>query len=273
MKYSIEIKQLSNRLYRFIDSSLTACYLAVGDEKAALLDTGDGIGDLKSAVNQITDKPLTVILTHGHLDHIGGLQEFKDADVWLNPNDFVITADNARPENRLRYAQEVHSGLTMDDVVPAYDGVYLPLQDNQIFDLGGLHIQMISVPGHTQGMMCPLLIEERTIIFGDACGVAVMLMDEHSSTISEYLKSLKHLQSYEEQYDTVYRNHGTFTNQKDLLENVMECCQNVLDGTDDHMPFTIHGRNGWMAKKIDRTANKPIDGKEGNLFYILDKIK
>lgn len=273
MKYSIEVQQLSKRLYRFIDASRTACYLAVGDKKAALLDTGVGIGDLKRTVNQITDKPLTVILTHGHLDHIGGVQQFKDSCIYLNPNDIEIIAENSNLEKRLNYAQEVCADLTIEDIIPVYTGKYLPMKDNQIFDLGGLHIQMVSVPGHTQGMMCPLLIEERTIIFGDACGVAVMLMDEHSSTISQYLNSLYNLQTYEDKYDIVYRNHGTFTNPKDLLENVMDCCQHVLDGTDDAMEFIIHGRKGWMAKKIDHTTGIPVDGKTGNLFYIKDKIK
>ena len=60
------------------------------------------------------------------------------------------------------------------------------------------------VSGHTPGMMCPLIQEERTIIFGDACGVSVLLFDEYSSCVSEYLKSLEVLKTYENDYCLLY---------------------------------------------------------------------
>ena len=51
--------------------------------------------------------------------------------------------------------------------------------------------------GHTPGMMCPLVIEDRLIIFGDACGVGVLLFDEYSSSVLEYKNSLLSLKQYE----------------------------------------------------------------------------
>ena len=47
-----------------------SCFLLVGTEKAMLIDTGIGVGDLEGAVRQITDKPLIVVITHSHRDHI-----------------------------------------------------------------------------------------------------------------------------------------------------------------------------------------------------------
>ena len=41
-------------------------FLLVGTERALLIDTGIGVGDLKAAVEKITDKPVTVVITHGH---------------------------------------------------------------------------------------------------------------------------------------------------------------------------------------------------------------
>ncbi|MCD7810020.1 MAG: hypothetical protein LUH02_11840 [Erysipelotrichaceae bacterium] len=129
---------------------------------------------------------------------------------------------------------------------------------------------MILVQEHTPGMMCALIKEERTIIFGDACGVAVMLFNEFSTNVSTYLKSLQHLKEFENEYDTIYRNHGTFVSPKELLDNVMECCELILSKKDDHMPLHMHGVDLFAAKEMSFEGGRK-DGKEGDLLYAIDK--
>lgn len=51
-------------------------YLLEGTHEALLIDTGYGSFPLKETVRELTDLPVTVILTHGHLDHIGGSAAF-----------------------------------------------------------------------------------------------------------------------------------------------------------------------------------------------------
>ena len=73
-----------------------------------------------------------------------------------------------------------HSDVPIDedDFVLTYQGDIQDIANQDTFDLGDITIQMILVKGHTPGMMCPLILEERTVIFGDACGVGVLLFDE-----------------------------------------------------------------------------------------------
>ena len=56
--------------YEIDEFDCASIFLFVGTERALLLDTGIGIGDLKGLVEEITDKPYDVVLTHGHRDHV-----------------------------------------------------------------------------------------------------------------------------------------------------------------------------------------------------------
>lgn len=262
-------EKLSSRLYRIIEISGVCCYLAVGDEKACLLDTGCGYGNLKEYVKTITGKPVFVILTHGHHDHMGAAALFDE--VYMNPADLPVFEKFGRMENRLEDAAQhpETAGFTGKDIVPTRTSPMKELKDWDRFYLGGLTIQMISVKGHTPGIMCPLLMEERTIIFGDACGVGVLLFDEFSSHVSEYRESLLELKKHEAEYDMVYRNHGTFYSEKNLLTNVIECCDLILKGQDDHNPVVKHGYGLFEAKSTD--GHRRMDGREGNIIYAQEK--
>jgi hydroxyacylglutathione hydrolase len=51
-------------------------YLVEGNEKAALIDTGMGSGDLAGYVKTLTKLPVIVLITHGHRDHTGQMNQF-----------------------------------------------------------------------------------------------------------------------------------------------------------------------------------------------------
>ena len=64
------IKQLADDLYLMDEAHEATGYLVIGREKACVIDTMNGYCDLKKEVRKITDKPLIVVNTHGHPDHI-----------------------------------------------------------------------------------------------------------------------------------------------------------------------------------------------------------
>ena len=59
-------------------------YLLEGDEKALLIDTGWGAGNLRDYVSKLTDKPILVANTHIHPDHAAGNGEFEQVYVSRN---------------------------------------------------------------------------------------------------------------------------------------------------------------------------------------------
>ena len=259
---------MNEHLYRIIDETGVCCYLALGSDKAALLDTGNGIGDLREYVAGLTDLPVMVILTHGHLDHIGGAGSFEE--VWMSHHDLPVFKNHGDIDFRVANTNMMTGGnYSADDFVPLFDGEIKNIESEACFDLGGLTIKMVPVKGHTPGMMCPLLMETREIIFGDACGISVLIFDDYSSNISKYRQSLVNLKEYENDYDNIYRNHGTFVSKKPLLDNVIECCNLILSRKDDRFPVKFNGMDLWACHEIEGHGRK--DGLEGNIFYLEEK--
>ncbi|MEG0365889.1 MAG: MBL fold metallo-hydrolase [Coprobacillus sp.] len=257
---------LNESLIRITDSTDVCCYLVVGQKKACLLDTCCGYGNIKEYAETLTNKPIFVILSHGHYDHMGGAALFDE--VYMNHNDLPVFQSHLN----IKFKTDIPEGVSQKDNIPIREAPMLDIKDYQVFDLGNLHVKMIPVKGHTPGMMCPLIVEQRIIIFGDACGVSVLLFDENSSNVSEYRESLINLKKYEGEYDTIYRNHGTFFSNKILLDNVIECCDLILSGKDDHIPSKFNEYNLFAAKETQWPHGRK-DGKEGNILYSIDKAK
>ncbi len=75
-------------------------FLLVGNERAALLDSGFGVVDtLRSLAESLTDKPILCILTHGHPDHAGAAALFDE--VYMHPADEAILPVSLSYERRM----------------------------------------------------------------------------------------------------------------------------------------------------------------------------
>ena len=66
-------------------------YLIKGENRAVLIDGLEGAGSLKAFVRELTDLPVTLILTHGHLDHIGAAFEYREC--MIHPDDMELFYD------------------------------------------------------------------------------------------------------------------------------------------------------------------------------------
>lgn len=91
-------KQLWEGVFHIQDLFSDYMYLVVGEEKAALIDTGMGFPGLRQLVERLTDKPVIVLNTHGHLDHIGGNDEF--GCIYLHPDDLAVYAEHGMESYR-----------------------------------------------------------------------------------------------------------------------------------------------------------------------------
>lgn len=249
-------------------------YLIEGEEKAVLVDTCLGVGHLRKFVETLTEKPITVILTHGHVDHALGAPEFDD--VYMNSADNVIYEAMSPLEERKGYIQSNLGGKLPDfaeeDYVQPAPADFKELKDGQTFDLGGIHAEVYALPGHTRGTMVVLVPEEKILILGDACNNATFLFDQNSLCVEEYRENLLRVQEMlDGRFEETCLCHHVIKASKNMIRSVIEVCDEVIDCRTDDIPFNFMGMEAFVAKKSNEHFER-LDGGEGNIIYSKKKI-
>lgn len=250
-------------------------YLILGDNKALLIDTCVGVGNLKDFVSKATDLPITVALTHGHVDHAMGAPEFEE--VYLNPLDIPVYQSMCSKEERFGYlvatvglerAEQLKE--TLLEAEP--DFPFLTLSDGQSFDLGGITVSAHAFPGHTPGMMAFLIEEEGILILGDACNNSTFLFDENATDVETYRKSVQVAQAiFQDKFKRILISHHEMDVATDIMANMLEVCDDIMDGRADDLPFNFMGHQAYIAKVCDDHFHRK-DSKDGNLIYSKAKI-
>ncbi len=240
LKY-FKSKKISESSTRIFGPTGELMYLVEGSIKAALIDTGTGVGNLSEYVKQLTNKPITVILTHGHVDHASGAPNFDE----IKDSDYVQ---------------------------PKSSTVYKELKEGDVFDLGGITLEIYNAAGHTPGQMAILFKEERILMTGDAANTATFLFDNNSLGLTTYEKSMKDLLSKTDgKFDEILLSHGTGDAPKELLANIIQLCEDIKAGKVDDVPFDFMGQRAYIAKKADANFER-IDGAFGNIIYCKEKV-
>lgn len=268
-------ERVTDHITRIADGTDVCEYLVEGADRALLIDTGYGLGDLRGYVESLTSKPFDVVCTHGHVDHASGAAQFDR--VFMHPADVEVHQRHADLAYRREFLAQSFAGtpegVQDDDFVPPRIAPFDPLLPGQVFDLGGVTLEAIHVPGHTRGMMVLLDREERIAFFGDACGVHTMVLFEESSTVEEYHASLLALKVRADEFDRVLRQHGACESPASVLDENIALCELILAGKDDAQPYRFMGVDACWAKAVDPVSQCRVDGGEGNLAYRPDHIR
>ncbi|MBE5890113.1 MAG: MBL fold metallo-hydrolase [Lachnospiraceae bacterium] len=251
-------------------------YFLQGSKHAILMDTCLGIKGLRSYVDALANQPYDVIITHGHIDHAMGAQEFMDDHkIYMNLKDMDLYHSMEDVEGRLMYAK-LNGGMTLDlsedDFMPPTEVPFIDLSDGMVFDLGGLTVEILAVPGHTQGSMALLIPEEKTLILGDAGNGFTFLFDEkNSSTVQEYQKMLIGLKKrIAGKVDKIYMCHHRMEAPVTLLDELIEVCNDIIARNVWDGPFEFMGEKGIVIAKemvFDQSGPHRKDGKLANIVY------
>jgi hydroxyacylglutathione hydrolase len=133
----------------------------VGDEKsheAMVIDPGADVSEILAIVARHGLQVKQIVVTHAHLDHIGGAMELKratGAPILLNENDSVLVSMLPVQAQWLGMRNpgkvEIDASLTSGDRVTA----------------GSLSGEVLLTPGHTEGSICLYFAPEKKLIAGD----------------------------------------------------------------------------------------------------------
>jgi glyoxylase-like metal-dependent hydrolase (beta-lactamase superfamily II) len=229
---SYSIYQLKPNVYHIADPLGVFMTVIVGEEKALLLDTGYGIGHLDETIDQITDLPLIVVNSHGHLDHVLGNRFFGEA--YLHPADLEAYQRHTTQDTKHSVVamQSAHLELFPADFSPdAYLSEYktkiLPIDEGNVFDLGGVSVTVVHTPGHTPGGIALLDDRDRLLLVGDAASPHVWMFSQESTSIATYIQSLQKLQELGNQYDGIIASHIPTLLPNDLIDRLIRCAENI----------------------------------------------
>ncbi len=199
-----EVTNVREGVYAIEDESVRM-YLICGTEKALLIDTGFGSGNLPEKVASLYDGPVIVAHTHTHFDHIGG-DHFFDA-VYVNEAEWDCLREQGA------------------------DNQLLPLNEGDTFDLGDRVITAYETPGHTEMSMSFLDKANRLFFTGDNVSDATVYICLPGADIEKYEASVKKIIAMKDAYDVLLGCHGSIEQSARQAQKMLDCIQAIRSGT------------------------------------------
>jgi len=167
----------------------TNTYLIGTGKRRLLLDTGSGepayLPVLERAIEAACCEGIQeIVLTHGHPDHIGGVEAIVE-----------------------RFGPLQVSKLAWPGVDEDYDIDLRLLDDGAVVETEGATLRAVHTPGHAIDHLCFVLEEEGSIFSGDnVLGLGTTIIPAESGSLHDYMNSLERL--LEEQPAAIYPAHG-----------------------------------------------------------------
>lgn len=184
-----------------------------GRDADLLVDAGMGISSLSQAMAELLDKPLIVVATHSHMDHVGSLHEFDtclvhplEAEQMRHPEAFPVLCSTQWPEG-MRASIERQGYEVPDMLIDACPHAsFDPLafrtrsaeptryvDEGDVIDLGDMALEVMHLPGHSPGSIG--LWEQRTgtLFSGDAIYDGPLLDEMPDSNLNDYVRTMQRL--------------------------------------------------------------------------------
>ena len=157
----------------------------IGDEgtrEAMVIDPGDDVQDVLALVNKHGLTVKQIVVTHAHIDHVGGamkLRRLTGAPILLNQNDYALL--------KMLDAQAAWVGMAS----PGSVEIDQPLAEGDTVRAGGLEATVLHTPGHTEGSVCLYFAAQEKLIAGDTLFAgSIGRTDLPGGSLEKIMKSL-----------------------------------------------------------------------------------
>lgn len=210
-----------------------------GRDRDLLIDTGMGVCSLRAFARDILDRPVSVVATHVHIDHVGGHHEFEDCIVHRLEAEGLRTTGaaftlagggfEARDLTTLRIpaseAYEISGPMLTALPCAGYDlrsyrlkpaPVTRTVEDGDVIDLGDRVFEVLHLPGHSPGSIGLLERKTATLFSGDAVYDGPLIDNLHHSSIAEYVLTMHRLRTLPA--ETIHAGHEPSFGRGRLIE-------------------------------------------------------
>lgn len=259
------------------DSLHSYAFLIVGTSAAIVYDSMFGYGNLRRFCEKITDLPLLMVNSHFHGDHSGGNFDFDYCFIHAYDLPGLYQGFAKTREELLERAVETavdsfKSRLQLEDICFMRPMKAFPLFDGDVFDIGDRQLTVIHVGGHSPGSIVLLDPKYRLAYSGDTCNNDTIVTGGDS--VEEYLEGLIHLRRFADDIQYLFGGHEDFP--ATIIDEGIELCKRVIEGTDDRVEYVIPFPPGKQSKVLFAAKMKSfyrrVDGKDMNMQYRLDNI-
>ncbi len=279
MKEFYQAEEVLPKVYRIGSGENVFEFLFVGEQRALLFDTGFGFGDLAGRVREITDLPLYIVNSHGHLDHVCGNFQFQE-QIYISAKDIELCKEHNSKEMRrdaiegakhtLDYQTNLISNILPEDFdeesyVNQGSGNLVPMEDGHIFGLGNMTLISYEFPGHTQGSMGLYYQQERVLFTGDAMNAFLWLFAPEATDLATYKKSLAKAKNLE--LDKVGFSHNPFLAPATILDDFIDCAEHVE--YEKGFPFEVPYHKELEPRICPREGYGPMDMRKPGFASIV----
>ena len=228
-------------------------YLIAGTDSAVLFDTGNGIGKIKPIVDQLTTKPVRVLNSHSHFDHIGGNYEFEE----ILSIGTQFSRDKARGARNEQIATEVSpealckalpEGVTPQSHHIRPFSISETIADGDTLDLGDRQLEVVRIPGHTDDAIALLDRSAGFLWSGDSFYEGPIWLFFPETDLAAYRQSIARLAALAPDLNAVFPAHNTPVADPALLTDLQQNLERVLGGEINPVPVG----DGNVEFKFDR---------------------
>ena len=211
-------------------------YLVIGRERAALIDSGIGVGDLRSEVGALTSLPCIVLNTHAHWDHVGGNAHFDETAIHDLEAGSLTQEPNMAAIRKVMKAPRARAALPPSFDPAKYRIRVRPptriLHDGDLLELGDHTLEVLHIPGHSPGHVAVLDAANGLLFTGDTACLSPIYACFPGCDPAGLANSAKRMAALPG-VRTVCPGHGDIITEEGWLDKFAACVEAAVSGEAD----------------------------------------